>query len=82
MTIKAFVLIQTEIEVARTSDVLTALKQLGNRIKTADQVTGPYDIIIEVGEETPEQLATLVLDEIHFIPGVHNPSFARYFVLI
>jgi len=70
MAVKAFVLIQTEIEVARVKEVVAALKQLGSEVKSADPVTGPYDIIAEVEEETPEQIGALVEDKIHFVPGV------------
>jgi len=48
MPVKAFVLIQTEIEVAKTADVVAALKKLGREVKSVDSVTGPYDIIVAV----------------------------------
>ena len=69
--VSAFVLIQTEIEVARTKEVVTALRQLGG-IKSADMVTGPYDIILQVEGETPEGIGSLVEDKIHFVPGVYR----------
>ncbi len=48
MSVRAFVLIQTEIEIAKATDVVTALRQLGPGVKSADGVTGPYDIIAEL----------------------------------
>ena len=69
--VRGFVLIQTEIEVARTKEVVTALRQLGG-IKSADMVTGPYDIILQVEGETPEGIGSLVEDKIHFVPGVYR----------
>jgi uncharacterized protein with GYD domain len=45
MGVRAFVLIQTEIEAAKTAEVVVALKELGGEIKSVDSVTGPYDII-------------------------------------
>ena len=45
---KAFVLIQTEIEVATTKEVVSALRKIGTEIQTIDRVTGPYDIIVTV----------------------------------
>lgn len=69
--VSAFVLIQTEIEVARTKEVVTALRQLGG-VKSADMVTGPYDIILQVEGETPERIGSLVEDKIRFVPGVYR----------
>ena len=74
MAVKAFILIQTEIEVARTTEVVAALRQLGPEVKIVDLVTGPYDIIAEVEEETPEELSALVENKIHFVPGVHRTA--------
>lgn len=45
MTVKAFVLIQTEIEIAKIAEVVAGLKQLGLEVKMVDSVTGPYDVI-------------------------------------
>ena len=39
MAAKAFVLIQTEIEVAKTADVVAALKKLGRKVKSVDGIT-------------------------------------------
>lgn len=69
--VSAFVLIQTEIEVARTKETVTALRQLGG-IMSADMVTGPYDIILQVEGETLEGIGSLVEDKIHFVPGVYR----------
>jgi len=69
--VRGFVLIQTEIEVASTKEVVTALRQLGG-IKSADAVTGPYDIILQVEGETPEEIGSVVEDKIHFVPGVYR----------
>ncbi len=46
MTVRAFVLIQTEIEVAKTADVVAALKKLGSEVQSVDRVTGPCDTIV------------------------------------
>jgi len=70
--VRAFVLIQTEIEVARTKEVVTALRQLVSGIKKAQAVTGPYDVIAEVEGETSEEIATLVKEKVHFVPGVYR----------
>ena len=72
MRVKAFVLIQTEIEAARTAEVAAALKKLGRKIQSVDCVTGPYDIIVVIEAETLEEIDVLVTDKIHAITGVHR----------
>jgi len=71
MAAKAFVLIQTEIEVAKTADVVAALKKLGRKVKSVDRVTGPYDIIVVIEVETKEEVDT-VIEKIHAVAGVHR----------
>lgn len=65
-------LIQTEVEIARTAEVVAELKQLGREVKMADSVTGPYDVIAEVEGETPQEVGALVEDKIHSVPGVYR----------
>ena len=71
MAVKAFVLIQTEIEVAKTPDVVAALKQLRREVKSVDSVTGPYDIIGVIEVETMDKIDT-VIERIHAVAGVHR----------
>jgi len=71
MAVKAFVLIQTEIEVAKTPDVVAALKQLRREVKSVDSVTGPYDIIGVIEVETMDKIDTAI-DKIHAVAGVHR----------
>jgi len=71
MGVKAFVLIQTEIEAAKTADVIVALKKLGREVKSVDRVTGPYDIIVVIEVETMDNIDT-VIEKIHAVAGVHR----------
>ena len=71
MPVKAFVLIQTQIEVAKTADVVAALKELGKEVKSAGSVTGPYDIIGVIEVETMDKIDT-VIEKIHAVAGVHR----------
>ena len=71
MAVKAFVLIQTEIELAKTPDVVAALKQLRREVKSVDSVTGPYDIIGVIEVETMDKIDT-VIEKIHAVAGVHR----------
>jgi len=72
MAAKAFVLIQTEIEVAKTADVIAALKELEGEIKSVDGVTGPYDIIDVIEVETMDKIDT-VIEKIRAVAGVYRP---------
>ena len=67
MTKKAFILIETA--VGKTRDVTLGLKQLG-RVKSVDQVTGPYDVIAIVEGENLSDIGDLVTDKIHPVPGI------------
>jgi len=67
MAAKAFVLIETA--VGRTKDVTSALKQL-EEVKSVDRVTGPYDVIAVIEQESLDDIGDLVTSRIHPIPGI------------
>ena len=67
MAAKAFVLIQTA--VGRTKDVTNTLRHL-EEVKSADPVTGPYDIIAVLEQESLADIGDLVTSRIHPIPGI------------
>ena len=67
MAAKAFVLIETA--VGRTKEVASILNQLQG-VKSVDPVTGPYDIIAIIEEESLTDIGDLVTTRIHPIPGI------------
>jgi DNA-binding Lrp family transcriptional regulator len=67
MLAKAFVLIETA--VGRNKEVATALKKLKG-VKSVDIVTGPYDIIAVIEQETLNDVGDLVTSKIHPIAGI------------
>jgi len=69
MAVKAYVLVETE--VAKTTEVVVALKELGAEIKSIDSVTGPYDIIGVIEVENIDKIEP-VIDKIHAVAGVHR----------
>jgi len=71
MGVRAFVLIQTEIEAAKTAEVVVALKELGGEIKSVDSVTGPYDIIGVIEVDTMDKIDTAI-NKIHAVAGIHR----------
>ncbi len=72
MSVRAFVLIQTEIKIAKATDVVTVLRQLGPGVKSADGVTGPYDIIAELEAESLSDIMALVDERIRTTTGVYR----------
>jgi len=67
MTAKAFVLIETK--VGNSKKVVNKLKGLAG-VKSADAVTGPYDVIAVVESESLNDLGALVTGRIHPISGI------------
>ena len=67
MTIRAFILVQTESGKAR--EVISALAQL-EKVKSADQVTGPYDVIIVVEGENLVDIGDSINSQIGCIPYI------------
>ena len=64
---KAFVLIETVVD--RSRNVLAAVQQLEG-VKSADLVTGPYDVIAVVEGESLNDIGELVTERIHPIAGI------------
>lgn len=67
MAAKAFVLIETS--VGKTKEVVTKAGQIKG-VKSADPVTGPYDIIVVMEAETHNEIGNLVTTKIHGIAGI------------
>ena len=67
MAAKAFVLMETVI--GKNKEVVDALRQLKG-VKSADTVTGPYDVIAIIEGETLSDISDLVTDKIHPLAGI------------
>ena len=67
MTTKAYLLIETS--VGASKEVLNKIAQLDG-VKSADPVTGPYDIITVVERQDLDGIASLVTEEIGSIDGI------------
>lgn len=67
MSVRAFVLVQTEI--GSSSLVAKHCKELPS-VVSADQVTGPYDVIVVVDCSSIEELGLHVVAELQQIEGV------------
>ena len=67
MAAKAFILIETA--AGRTKEIISSLKQIEG-VKSADMVTGPYDIIAIVEGESMTDIGDLVTGKIYSVPGI------------
>jgi DNA-binding Lrp family transcriptional regulator len=67
MAISAYVLIQTE--VGQAGHVATAVRKI-NGVIAADDVTGPYDVIVRTEADSLDDLGRAVVSQIHAVPGI------------
>lgn len=65
--VEAFVLIQTE--VGRAESVAAALAGLSG-VRSAEYVTGPYDVVVRVGADDPADLRATVVPTVAAVAGV------------
>jgi DNA-binding Lrp family transcriptional regulator len=67
MSVSAYVLIQTE--VGQAASVAEQIRALAG-VASADDVTGPYDVIVRVEAETVDQLGKLVVANVQAVDGI------------
>ena len=65
--VQAYILIQTE--VGRAASVAEAVRLIGG-VESADDVTGPYDVIARVEASTVDELGKLVIAKIQDVEGI------------
>ena len=67
MTVQAYVLIQTEVGKAAT--VVRAIREIEG-VTLAEDVTGPYDVIVRAEADSIDDLGRLVVARIQVVPGI------------
>lgn len=67
MTVQAYVLIQTEVGKAAT--VVQEIRGIPG-VTLAEDVTGPYDVIVRAGAESMDALGKLVVARIQAVGGI------------
>ncbi len=67
MTVRAYVLIQTE--VGKAAAVATQIGELEG-IVSADDVTGPYDVIATAEAASVDDLGKMVVSKVQMIEGI------------
>lgn len=65
--VNAYILVQTE--VGKSKSVAEEIRELVG-VSSADDVTGPYDVIARVEAETVDDLGKLVIARIQDVPGI------------
>ncbi len=65
--VRAYVLI--EVSAGRSQELVSALSKLEG-VRSVARVTGPYDVIAEVGADSVESIVDIVELEIHSMQGV------------
>jgi DNA-binding Lrp family transcriptional regulator len=67
MTVRAYVLIQTE--VGRAAEVSASVDEIEG-VVAAHDVTGPYDVIAQTEASTMDELGKMVVSRIQMIGGI------------
>ena len=67
MAVRAYVLIQTE--VGKAASVASKVGEIPGVI-TADDVTGPYDVIVQAEAESVDELGRMVVSRVQLIEGI------------
>jgi DNA-binding Lrp family transcriptional regulator len=67
MTVSAYILIQTEVgKAAQVAEEVAAI----DGIASAEDVTGPYDVIARANAQTVDELGQMVVSRVQMIPGI------------
>ena len=67
MVVQAYILIQTE--VGKAAGVAKAIAALAG-VMRADDVTGPYDVIVSAEAPSVDDLGRLVMTQVQSVPGI------------
>lgn len=67
MAVQAYILVQTE--AGRSAEVSKAVAAIDG-VLVADDVTGPYDVIVHAEADSVDSLGTLVVARIQSVPGI------------
>jgi DNA-binding Lrp family transcriptional regulator len=65
--VEAYILVQTE--VGKAADVATHIAKITG-VTQAEDVTGPYDVIVRAQAENVDDLGRLVTTQIQAVPGI------------
>jgi len=67
VVVQAYILIQTE--VGKAADVARAIAEIKG-VTMAEDVTGPYDVIVRAEARNVDELGKLVVAKVQMVPGI------------
>ena len=67
MAVSAYILIQTE--VGKASHVVGEIRALAGIVE-ADDVTGPYEVIVKAQADTMDELGKMVVSQVQLVEGI------------
>ncbi|GAB4005625.1 Lrp/AsnC family transcriptional regulator [Nocardioides ultimimeridianus] len=67
MVVQAYILIQTD--VGKAAEVAKAVGQISG-VTLAEDVTGPYDVIVRAEARTVDELGALVVSKVQTLDGI------------
>ena len=67
MAVSAYILIQTE--VGKAADVASEVRAIDG-VVSADDVTGPYDVVVRVTAPSIDDLGRLVVSRVQMLDGI------------
>jgi DNA-binding Lrp family transcriptional regulator len=67
MAVSAYILIQTE--VGKASKVVEEIRKLTGIVE-ADDVTGPYDVVVKAEADTMDELGKMVVSQVQLVEGI------------
>ena len=67
MPVQAYVLIQTE--VGKAAQVASEVRKIDG-VRSADDVTGPYDVIVSAEADTVDELGKMVVSRVQLVAGI------------
>jgi DNA-binding Lrp family transcriptional regulator len=67
MVVQAYILVQTA--VGKATEVTTQIRRIAG-VTLAEDVTGPYDVVVRAEAPNMDELGTLVLKRVQSVPGI------------
>ena len=67
MSVQAYILVQTE--VGKAANVASRIAEISG-VTLAEDVTGPYDVIVRAEAESVDQLGRLVVANVQSVAGI------------
>ena len=67
MVVQAYILVQTA--VGKATEVTSEIRKISG-VMVAEDVTGPYDVVVRAEAPSMDELGTLVIKRVQNVPGI------------